>query len=295
MIKKIVNSKMVAGSRYIHGLVCGRMGWCRPSAVDIQHGYRQEWINVVEVDLHLKGLPEAFKGKKIIQISDLHCSRTVSIRYLRHCVDRINKLQPDVVVLTGDYVTYDVYGRYRRKIVELLTQIESKMGVFASLGNHDYGINLPSQLWRDSLMAEMVWQLESNRIHVLVNEAFGLKVDNQRIWLVGLGDLWARDFDPETAFAKVSAGEVAVALSHNPETAELLAEYPVSAVLSGHTHGALRQVHAQSGLLKVKRHGRHAGLYHIGNMQLYINRGLGRMGRALFNARPEITVFKLNG
>ncbi len=293
MIKKLVNSSLGAHGRYIHGAVCGRMGWCRPTAVDIQHGWRKEWVNVVEVDLKIDGLPAEFKGKRIVQISDLHCSRTVSIRYLRHCVERINRLNADIVVLTGDYITFDVYGRYRQKVVELISRIRGRLGVFACLGNHDYGAGTNSSLWRDTFLAEMVWKLEAAGIRVLVNEAISIRYASQQLWIVGLGDLWANDFDPVRAFKQVKETDIAIALSHNPETAELLAEYPVSAVLSGHTHGVLRQMHGQNGLPAVKRHSRHAGMYQVGTMKLYINRGLGRMGRALFNARPEITILRL--
>ena len=99
----------------------------------------------------LKHLPAAFKGKRIIQVSDLHCSRTVSGPYLKACIERVNKLCADIVVLTGDYITHDYYGQFRKKVVKLLSGIRSKYGVLACLGNHDYGINSDDDALRGTL------------------------------------------------------------------------------------------------------------------------------------------------
>ena len=108
--------------RYLKGAAFGKLGFCTSWAVNAHHDDGPEWVEVVEVPLRLKKIPAVFKGKRIIHVSDLHCSRTVSGKYLKCCIERINRLAADIVVLTGDYVTYDYYGRFRKKVVKLISR-----------------------------------------------------------------------------------------------------------------------------------------------------------------------------
>ncbi|MFA7486418.1 MAG: metallophosphoesterase, partial [Phycisphaerae bacterium] len=109
------------------------MGFCTPWAIDIS-GIHKQWLEIVQTELKLPNLGESFKGLKMVQISDLHCSTTVSKRYLRHCVKQVNNLNADLVVLTGDYITHDYSGRFRCKVVEILGGLQARLGVYASLG-----------------------------------------------------------------------------------------------------------------------------------------------------------------
>ena len=246
------------------------------------------------MDLRLKRLGSRFQGKRIVHVSDFHHSRTVSGRYLTHCIDRINELDADIVVLTGDYVTYDLRGRYTEKVVGLIGRIRSRFGVYACLGNHDYGLD--GVLGRPGYdrADEIADGMESLGVNLLRNESAVVQLSGQNLWVVGLGDLWADDHLPEKAFADVSGDGAVIALSHNPESIEHLDDFRVDAVMSGHTHGMEKQFTSGSGMWpKWDRHDYHAGLYNIDGTKLYVNRGLGRHGRAFFNTRPEITVFNL--
>jgi len=82
------------------------------------------WVEVVEVKLPLPNLPEAFIDKRIVQISDLHCSRAVKKDYLLRCMERINQLEPDMVVLTGDYITYEGKNGYKQQVVDVKADME---------------------------------------------------------------------------------------------------------------------------------------------------------------------------
>jgi predicted MPP superfamily phosphohydrolase len=86
---------------YLKGAALGTLGFCTRSAVDVE-GLRREWIEIVEIDLQLQNLPSKLEGIRIAHISDLHYSRTVSSEYLRRCVERLNLLDVDIVLLTGD-------------------------------------------------------------------------------------------------------------------------------------------------------------------------------------------------
>jgi predicted MPP superfamily phosphohydrolase len=216
----------------------------------------------------------------------------VSTGYLRRCIDRINLLDVDVVVLTGDYITYDLRGRYRKKVIALLGSIESRFGTYACLGNHDYGIRRLPDRRRNHLLRRLIQGMEANGITVLRNESTVLDIDGHPLCLVGLGDLRVGDFRPHKAFADVPTDYVTIALIHNPRGVEHLSEFEANAVVSGHTHG--RKARSTVGRPWTYRKRRfHAGMYEVEGKKLYVNRGLGRVGRTRLNVRPEITVFTL--
>lgn len=277
--------ELINRRRYLKGAALGTLGFCTRSAVDIE-GLRPEWIEVIEIDLNLQNLHHRLHGTRIAHISDLHHSRTVSSEYLRRCIERINLLDVDIVVLTGDYITYDIKGRYREKVIALLGSIQSRFGIYACLGNHDYGVRgLPGRR-RDYLLRRLIRGMEANGITVLRNESTVLNIHDYPLRLVGLGDLRAGDFRPHRAFADIPDDQVTIVLMHNPRGVEYLGAFPVSAVVSGHTHGGKAK-------LKIKSRRFHAGMYNVKGTKLYVNRGLGRVGRIRLNSRPEITVLTL--
>ena len=276
---------------YLKGTILGTLGFCTRWAVDVQ-GVGPEWIEVVEIDLRLQGPYKRLNGTRIAHISDLHHGRTVSSGYLHRCIERINLLNVDLVVLTGDYITYDIRGRYREKVVTLLGGIESRFGTYACLGNHDYGIrSLPSHK-REHLLRRLIQGMEAKGITVLRNQSTVLNINGHPLWFVGLGDLRIGDFQPKKAFANVPADQVTIALIHNPRGIEHLGEFEAHAVVSGHTHGR-RTMPITSNTWRIRDRRFYAGMYEIDGKKLYVNRGLGRVGRARLNTRPEITVFNL--
>jgi predicted MPP superfamily phosphohydrolase len=278
--------------RYLKGAFLGTMGFCTSWAVD-NEGDGLEWIEVVEVSLELEKAGTAFRGKRIVHISDLHCSWTVSSRYLRHCIDRVNLLDADIVILTGDYVTYDHNGRFREKVLDLVECIQSRLGLYACLGNHDYGIGGIFKVRREDRVKEMIRGLEGRGINVLRNASSLLEIEGRGLRFVGLGDLWAGDFEPERALDGVRDDETVIALAHNPDSIRHLHQFDIDAVMCGHTHGIRYGVMGARGESVVNERFHYAGMYDVGGKKLYVNRGLGRLGKAIFNARPEITVFNL--
>lgn len=289
---KLKQRKLTKWNRYLKGASLGNLGFCTSWAVDHNHGTAPEWIEVVEVDLHLPKLADALGGKRIVHISDLHCSRTVSSKYLIHCIERVNLLDADIVVMTGDFVTHDIYGKFRDKVTKLVGKIQSRHGTFACLGNHDYGIGSVFGSYRNDLLSRLIDGFEACGVKMLRNESTAIEIDGKSLWLAGLGDIWAKDFYPEKAFENVTTDLPVIALTHNPDTAIHLKAFPADVCLSGHTHGVQTRLEPSPGW-KMKKRNFHAGLYEVGKAKLYVNRGLGRLGRFLHNARPEITVFTL--
>lgn len=283
--------KLADHTRHLKGVTFGKLGFCTSSAV-CHKGTGREWIEVVNVDMPINKLPEKLRGKRIVQISDIHCSRTVSTGYLKRCIDRVNSLSPDIVVMTGDYVTHDISGKFRQNAVELIGRIKSQHGIYACLGNHDYGVGSAIGKNNDNLLDGMVSAMQDKGINVLQNESTVVDIEGQPLWMVGLGDLWVGDLNPEKAFSKVPCNEAVIALVHNPDGIDHLHAFPADAVMSGHTHGTT--VDLSFSVKRAFRSRRfHAGMFRVGDKNLYVNRGLGRLGRTLFNARPEITVMTL--
>lgn len=278
--------------RHIGGAALGQMGFCTSWAVD-RHDSGKEWIEVVEVDLPLPNLPDQFVGMRIVHISDLHCSRSVSGKYLQACIERINQLDADVTLLTGDYVTVDIYGRFSKKIVDLVGNISTRYGVYACLGNHDYGVDGILKIQRLDKVDKLVEAMTDRGINVLRNQSAFLQKNGQRLWFVGLGDLWANDLEPDKAFEGIDTDHAVITLAHNPDSIKHLDRFDCGAVVCGHTHGTPLQFHRgfKNGLFN--RHDHYSGMYEVGDKKLYVNRGLGRLGRMFFNASPEITVFNL--
>ena len=117
----------MARRRFIGGAALGTLGFCTACAIDA-FGIEPEWVELVERELPVGNLPDAFAGMRLVHISDLHCSTTVSEEYLRRCMERINQLEPDIIVLTGDYITYDGRGRYLPKVINLVARLQCRHG-----------------------------------------------------------------------------------------------------------------------------------------------------------------------
>jgi predicted MPP superfamily phosphohydrolase len=271
----------------LKGAALGSLGFCTRWAIG-KSANGPEWTEIVEIDLDMDSPHDRLGGKRIAHISDLHLSRTVSSGYLRRCIKRINMLDVDVVVLTGDYITYDFGGKYRKRIVGLLGEIESRFGAYACLGNHDYGVRGQ----RDHLLDRLTGGMEDSGVTVLRNESTALDIDGHPLWLVGLGDLRVGDFRPQQAFADVPEDQATIALMHNPRGVEHLGDFAAHAVMSGHTHGRKARFWPDASGTNWRRRF-HAGMYEVEGTKLYVNRGLGRVGRARLSIRPEITVFTL--
>jgi len=226
-------------------------------------------------------------GLTIAHLTDMHRSGIVPDSYLQECVRKTNALKPDLVLLTGDYITWD--KKWAVSLKEILGTLQGRLGVFASLGNHDGGdwAGFSSDAVRESL--------EDAGIHVLMNESIKLSFDDVPVTVVGLGDLWAGDFDAETAFDNVDSDCFAIALSHNPDTVSKICNYSSNLVLCGHTHGGQVRLPLIGALDIVPYHKIRydLGLFDIRGTKLYVNRGI---GTAMLPIRmlcpPEITLFK---
>lgn len=245
------------------------------------------WLEFVERDLPVARLPDELKGKTLVQISDIHASGRVSEKYLAESFARISELRPDIVVYTGDFITLDDETEARMEALFPLLPV-GRLGTAAILGNHDYGVFWQEESWAQKIISK----LKERGIPVLRNEVMEIA----GLQIVGMDDLWADLFSPETAFGKWDKDRAGIVLSHNPDTVDVpgWGDYQ-GWILAGHTHGGqCKPPFLPPPMLPVENKRYSAGHIPLGDgRDLYINRALGYLHSVRFNARPEVTVFTM--
>ncbi len=245
------------------------------------------WLEIVERPLPVVNLPSALEGARLAQLSDLHIGPQVDDDYLLSVFQRVREAAPDIVVYTGDFTSYapDVIEHSRRIFAELPL---GRRATFGSLGNHDYG---PS--WEQSDVAEQLTKLAGEVGITMLRNAVG-QVDGLQV--MGLDDLWAGAFNLAAAKAQLNLSQPAIALSHNPDTADLPGwDGFCGWILAGHTHGGqCKAPFLPPPLLPVANRRYTSGEFELsGGRRMYINRGVGHLLRVRINARPEVTMFQL--
>lgn len=250
---------------------------------------------VKHVDVPLKRLAEEFDGFKIAQLSDFHYDEHFTANVIRSAVRAVNELEVDLVALTGDFVTAPfAAGRLHRNkrraadaaepCAELLQSIQSKNGVVAVLGNHDWNTD-PEKI------TEI---LTSRRILVLRNSSLSLERNGCRLWISGT-DSFPEYGQLNDALATIPQDETVALLVHQPDVADMVSKFPVDLQLSGHSHGGQVRI-PYLGAPYLPPFGRKypRGLRKVGPLTLYTNVGIGTMGLPIrLNCPPEITVITL--
>lgn len=266
-------------------------------------------LSVEKLTVAIADLPSSLQETKLVQLSDLHYDGLrLSEEMLAQAIAASNEAEPDLIVLTGDYVTDDPNPIHQ--LVRRLKHLQSRNGICAVLGNHD--------IYYPQSQAEITKALTSIDIDVLWNQiAYPL---GARLPIVGLADYWSKDFKAKPVMRQLDDHLPRIVLSHNPDTAQVLKKWRVDLQLSGHTHGgqftipgmgpaiavykdfrrslpkeARRWVpFMQKECAKVVRHWEWAQGYHrVGENQLYVNRGLGTYLPGRFFCPPEVTVITL--
>ncbi len=267
-------------------------------------------LSVEKLTVTIPGLTPSLQGTKLVQMSDFHYDGLrLSDQMLEQAIAISNEAQADIIVLTGDYITDD--PEPIDKLVLKLKHLQSRVGIYASLGNHD-------TWYRYQAQEKVTNALTGIGIHVLCNEIaypFG-----QELPIVGLADYWSREFNPSVVMDQLDSATPRIVLSHNPDTAEILQVWRVDLQLSGHTHGGQiifpgigpvaqyylpirrrisKKIRQRIPLFKdhaeVIRHWEWAqGLHQLGKNQLYVNRGLGTYLPGRLFCPPEVTIITLN-
>lgn len=267
-----------------------------------------ESIKVEKIAIAINNLPSHLSGTKIVQLSDLHYDGfRLSPTTLDQAIALSNEADPDLVVITGDFVTDN--PQPIEELASHLQHLTSKFGVYGCLGNHDL---IPA-----TAKDQIITALHNINLRILWNEV--IYPLGEGLAVVGLPDFWSREFKPASVLESISPDIPRLVLSHNPDSAQILKQWRVDLQLSGHTHGGQIVIPnygpLASLLPKIRRRVPKSlrnhlpyikdcakvtknwswseGWHQVATNQLYVNRGLGSYLPGRINCPPEVTVITL--
>lgn len=247
------------------------------------------WLEFVQKKMPVQNLPDHLEGRTLMQISDMHVGNRFDYNFIIDSLIKAKGYNPDFVVYTGDYVSYESKEQFSQLKKVLESAVRGKIGTIAILGNHDYGRN-----WsEDHVAASIVDILRQHEIEVLRNEQQEISGLN----FIGFDDYWATNFHPENVMSAYNQQKANLLLCHNPDVCDLNVWNGYRGwILSGHTHGGqCKPPFLDPPMLPVKNKRYSSGEIDLNDgRKLYINRALGHLWQVRFNVRPEITIFELH-
>lgn len=260
------------------------------TAATLGYTWRVEphWIEIVRRSLPIRNLPNDLVGRTLVQISDLHVGPVVDQAYIIGAMQKVSSLNADILTITGDFMSA-VRLEQIEPVMSVLQHLRpGRLATAAVLGNHDYG-----KSWRTPEAADVLSRrLGQWGMTVLRNQVMSV----QGLHLAGADDFWAKRFDATATLSMLDPKDPSLVLCHNPDAMD----EPVwnryqGWILAGHTHGGQCSAPLYGPpIIPVKNPRYTAGEINLfDGRRLYINRGLGYLRRVRFNARPEITVFRL--
>lgn len=244
-------------------------------------------VEIVRLELKLPRLAPAFDGYRLVQISDIHMGTGMTDDQLHRIVNMVNDEQPDVIALTGDYVTFGNIQPLMKPLVTAFSQLKPKDITVATQGNHDHVTDpvMVSQMLSDSGVTEL-----KNSVHSITRGSSVLH-------FAGVDTLWYDKADLTKVLPLLHGDECAVLLAHEPDFADVSAATGrFDLQISGHSHGGQIRWPVVNRPVVVPRHSTKypIGQYQVGSMIQYTNRGVGTSLPAIrLNCRPEITVYTL--
>jgi predicted MPP superfamily phosphohydrolase len=246
---------------------------------------------IVRQEFFLPRWPERLNGFTVAMLSDFHYDPYFSIHPLHAAIAMVNRLHPDLIALTGDFVSVPLVGDETKAAfaaepcARLLRQMTAPHGLWAVMGNHD-----------DATDAEHVTHaLQAENIRVLANQSEPIEQDGSRFWLAGVNDVISGTADLSKTMHGVPAGEPVILLAHEPDFADEASQYPIDLQLSGHSHGGQIRIPFLPPLYLPELAKKYVwGTYHVGPLTLHTSAGLGTIGIPMrLNCPPEVTVLTL--
>lgn len=238
-------------------------------------------LTLERIEITLDRLPKKLDGLKCVHLSDIHHSPLTDIKHIERAVKFANRLKPDIVLLTGDYVSHE--SDYIAPVAETLAKLRSPMGTFACLGNHDH--------WTDAGLVTELFRGEG--ITMLVNEGLRIGSNGASFWLAGVDDHMVGQTDVVAALKGSFPDEVKILLAHNPVIFRQAAKKRVDLTLSGHTHGGQIKLRDNEKRI-IRRRKLSSGLHERDSSQIYITRGIGTVVLPVrYQCPPEISLLTL--
>jgi len=240
-----------------------------------------------EQTIHLNNWPQPLDGLRIVVLSDLHIDNWfITEKKLRTIVARTNQLQPDLIVILGDYISGDGRGPARvdpEVFAPMLKDLRAPLGVYSVLGNHDW--------WFSG--ARVRKALEQNGIKVLENQSAKVDARGTSFWVVGLADLWTQPQRITGTVATVPEGQPVIALAHNPDIFPNVPQR-VPLLLAGHTHGGQVRFPIIGPVVESSKYGWVHGDVFANNHHLFVTTGIGTsIIPVRFGLPPEIVILTL--
>lgn len=249
--------------------------------------FHSKRVEITSPSIVLPKLSGVFNDYRFVQLSDFHLGTWLNARDLLEIVEIVNQQDPDLIAITGDFISYEP-SRFSSDLIRILSGLNAKDGVIAVLGNHDHYTD--AGLIRAVLEQSGIIEL-GNRIHVVQR-------DLSHLIFAGVDDYMTRHADLESVITQIpNSHDPVILLAHEPDFADIsAASGRFDMQISGHTHGGQICL-PYYGNLYLPRYGRKypSGQYLVENMVQYTNRGLGTSWvKFRFNCPPEITVFHLS-
>jgi len=260
-------------------------------------------VKVSRVSIGIQKLPESFHGLRVVQLSDIHLAGFYQHPgYISKVVAKVNQLQPDLILFTGDLVHN--FAEETDPFVEILNELHAPLGKFAVLGNHDYGAyyNWKSKEEEEANLEEVKQQIRACGFDLLLNEHRTVSLNGHSLTIIGVENWGKPPFPQHGDLSRALEGSdpalVRVLLSHDPSHWDLQVrgKEDIELTLSGHTHGMQFGIEIGNFKWSPSRwtYKHWAGLYRENGQYLYVNRGLGYTGfPGRVGIRPEITLLTL--
>lgn len=254
--------------------------------------FNKEFFDVVNVDIELNNLDLAFNNYKIINLTDIHIGQWLNPEYLEGVVEYVNTLKPDMITLTGDYVSYILEG-YEEDLKKSFKKLKAKDGKLAVLGNHDHWLGA-SEI-RNILKKADVKDL-SNDVYTLKKSE---KNDNHEklLNIAGVDSYTVGADNLDSVLKKLPNQGAAILLAHEPDFTKISSESGRFGLqISGHSHGGQFIIPGTNiAPFRGPKSTRYpVGKYKVKNMIQYTSRGLGTNTFWMrINCKPEITLFHL--
>ena len=246
--------------------------------------FAEDDFAIVSEDIPMSGLAPVFEGYRIVQISDLHMGHWLNSERLEGVVAMVNAQSPDLVAITGDFVSYSL-RQVENDMVAGLGRLQAHDGVVAVLGNHDH--------WLDPQGVRRV--LDRAGVRELANDVMPIQRGDDILSIAGVDDITVAAQDLDAVLAKLPDVGPSVLLAHEPDFAdESAATGRFGLQLSGHSHGGQILIQRLGPLRGELFRNYPLGRYQVGDMVQYTNPGVGtHVLRLRINVPPEITVLTL--
>lgn len=277
-LRKLTRREMILGA--VTGTAAGVLGYGALSKFAVETSFRT-----------LSLFPRSGKSLRIAHVSDLHADET-PLWVIASAIDIVRRAAPDIIALTGDYVSATL--TFQQEYLEALSRLARIAPTFAVMGNHDGGAwAYRAGGYRESGLVRRF--VEKAGIQVLHNRQVEIQVGDRQLQLIGLGDLWSGEFEPEYAFQSGRQDQPTVVLSHNPDSKSWIKSWHWNLMLSGHTHGGqlIVPLTGETPFAPVRDRRYVHGLKAWVDRYIQVSRGVGTVHGFRFNCPPEVAILDL--